>query len=102
MPLPLSLNFDACNVCVSDDIALARRIKLKSSAMENKRVANLAFYQRGMAALCKQVAHKIRTRRLDNDAYEVALTGTQINSHLATCKLSSVLSDNSTTPYASD
>ncbi len=46
--------------------------------MENKRVANLSFYQRGMAALCKHVAHKIRTRRLDNDAYEVTLTGTHI------------------------
>jgi hypothetical protein len=46
--------------------------------MENKRVANLSFHQRGMAALYKHVAPKIRTRRLDNDAYKVPLTGTHI------------------------
>ena len=46
--------------------------------MENKRVANLAFYQRGMASLYKQVVHDIRTRRLDSDAWEINLTGTKI------------------------
>ena len=46
--------------------------------MESKRVADLSFYPRGMPELCKHVAHKIRSRRLDSDVYEVALTGTQI------------------------
>ena len=31
-----------------------------------------------MAALCKHVAHMISARRLDNDVYEVCLTGTRV------------------------
>jgi len=55
-----------------------RAVSGSSPAMENARVANISFDQRGMAALCKHVAHMISARHLAIDVYEVCLTGTRV------------------------